>query len=166
MLNLDAETKLSGYIHPCRQVDLVRFRGKVPDSSLGSQWPLRSSHLLFVHFVFRSLIPPGTQVYVPAYARHRHSQYYPNPDAFIPERWLHSSPSITYAAFAPFSYGPANCVGKTLARQEMTMIVSALMHKFSFSFAPGFEHEKWLSGIRDYFVSGRAPLLVELVARI
>ncbi|TEB33679.1 cytochrome P450 [Coprinellus micaceus] len=77
-------------------------------------------------------IPEGVAVNIPPFALHRDPRYFsPHPDSFIPERWLPieakgSAQQYTTdkEAFIPFSYGPANCAGKTLARIEMRYVLA------------------------------------------
>ncbi|EKM52485.1 uncharacterized protein PHACADRAFT_198544 [Phanerochaete carnosa HHB-10118-sp] len=112
------------------------------------------------------VIPEGTQIYLPPYVYHRNPCYWPGAtDDFVPERWLEPAAQQNFAAFVPFSYGPANCVGKNLARREMTMVVSLLVQKFEFTFADGFDWQAWPDTLRDYFILTRGPLLVTLRER-
>ncbi|KAG6836962.1 hypothetical protein H0H93_000354 [Arthromyces matolae] len=116
-------------------------------------------------------IPEGTQVYIPPYSIHRNSKYFaPRSDEFEPERWLSGTEDPNYTlntnAFIPFSYGPANCVGRNLARREMLMVASAIIHKFDLSFENGFNSESWINGLHDYFVTQRGPLMVKLSHRV
>ncbi|TFK81880.1 hypothetical protein K466DRAFT_462549, partial [Polyporus arcularius HHB13444] len=72
-----------------------------------------------------------------------------DPSSFWSERWLLAAgdPSLppsdsatrgfdratlvhNETGFLPFSHGPMNCVGKTLAMQEMRMVVCALLQRF------------------------------------
>lgn len=55
-------------------------------------------------------VPRGTRVFVPVWALHRDADYFPDPDKFIPERFLNPEveKSIT---FLPFGNGPHNCIG-------------------------------------------------------
>jgi hypothetical protein len=82
-------------------------------------------------------------------------------------------------AFIPFSFGPANCVGRALARREMTMVAVALLRKFDLAFAPGYLLEgnemgpddgqrlkRWERDLCDYFVSTKGPLKVVLRERM
>ncbi|ESK88155.1 cytochrome p450 [Moniliophthora roreri MCA 2997] len=83
-----------------------------------------------------------------------------------PSASVYSPPQILdYEAYIPFSYGPANCVGKNLARREMMMVISLLMQKYEFRFKEGFEWEDWPEKAKDYFVALRAPLEVDVRAR-
>lgn len=124
-------------------------------------------------------VPPGTQVFIPQYTLFRDKRYFsPLPDSFVPERWLPEDerarlePNIfanttepfilNRAAFIPFSYGPANCVGKKLAWMEMRMLVCAVLRRFDLSFADGWDPQEWEDGLRGYFVvvKGKMPVVV------
>ncbi|PIL29373.1 cytochrome P450 [Ganoderma sinense ZZ0214-1] len=120
-------------------------------------------------------VPPGTQVYVPPYAIHRDARYFsPSPECFLPSRWLPHTPEpehpdggfvLDRSAFIPFSYGPANCVGRHLARMEMKMVLSVLVQKFNLQFAEDFDSKGWCDTIKDYLVTSRGPLVVKLTPR-
>ncbi|KAJ6460901.1 cytochrome P450 [Mycena sanguinolenta] len=113
-------------------------------------------------------IPEGTSVYTPAYSLHRNPEYFfPHPDKFLPERWLSDSKFSKHdtSAFIPFSLGPANCVGQKFAKREMLMVLSALFKTFDMRFADGFDSEAWPTGMQDFFVVSRGPLLVNLTPR-
>lgn len=69
------------------------------------------------------------------------------------------------AAFIPFSFGPANCVGRQMAKQEMLMFASVLLQNFTFSFVDGFDAEAWPAQLHDYFVTTRGPLMVRAKPR-
>jgi cytochrome P450 len=68
-------------------------------------------------------------------------------------------------AFNPFSYGPANCVGKNLALLEMRVVICFIVQKFLFEPKEGFRLESWEEGIEDLFVVKRPPLPVTLELR-
>lgn len=117
---------------------------------------------------------------VPAYTIHRDpANFSPYPDDFIPERWLHShgneKPSANAEkkrstpqffnspnAFMPFSVGPANCAGKNLAMAEMRAVVTALVHRFDFRLADGYDSAEFRKNLRDFFIVqvGRLPVVV------
>lgn len=62
------------------------------------------------------VVRPGTQVGVCIYALHHNEDYFPEPFAFKPERWLvDNATTRLHQAFVPFSIGPRSCAGKTLA---------------------------------------------------
>lgn len=117
-----------------------------------------------------SFIPEDTQIYIPPYSLHRSAEYFsPSPDKFDPDRWLRDQKPdevLNVAAFIPFSYGAANCVGKSLAWREMLMVTSTLVKKFDIRFADGFQSENWLGNLRDVFITSiGGPLLVVISRR-
>jgi cytochrome P450 len=65
----------------------------------------------------------------------------------------------------PFHYGPANCVGRSLALHELRTVLSALVRRFDFSFAPGFEGSDWISQLKDQFILLRGELKVVMTER-
>ncbi|KLO13578.1 cytochrome P450 [Schizopora paradoxa] len=118
-------------------------------------------------------IPEGTEVYVPPYVLHRDPRYFsPSPDDFIPERWMNPETESTESilnttAYIPFSYGPQNCVGKNLARNEVKMVTTMLLSRFNFKFADEFEKDGWEDGLGDYFImQTERPILVTLTKRL
>jgi len=130
-------------------------------------------------------VPSGTAVQVPPYVYHRSSQYFsPSPDKFWPGRWLQrpdtekskkentadgSSEENTIhnqAAFIPFAFGPANCVGKHFAMIEMRMVIASLMQKFDVRFAEGYDPAEWEANLEDFFVMKKGPLPVVLTPRL
>nr|GAT50702.1 predicted protein [Mycena chlorophos] len=109
-------------------------------------------------------IPAHTQIYVPAYVIQRCETYFSHPDVFDPDRWLrtHELHTHTPAVLIPFSYGPANCVGKALAWREMLLVASVVIRKYEMRFAMG-DAEKWVDTLEDAFVTNvRGRLMVEL----
>ncbi|KAF7330444.1 Cytochrome P450 [Mycena venus] len=111
-------------------------------------------------------IPEGTQVYVPPYSLHLDSRYFsPSPDRFMPERWIDPALAPNATAFIPFSYGPSNCVGRNLAKQEMAMVTCLLLSRLEFRFAPGFDVAGWPSQLHDHFVTTQGPLMVSVKRR-
>lgn len=115
------------------------------------------------------------------FALHRDPRYFPPyPDAFIPERWLSNerAGSVAYTtdkeAFIPFSYGPANCAGKTLAMIEMRYVVATLVRCFELHHGgcrdagAGTLETKlkgWVAGLKDRFVFDKPGLVVDVTSR-
>jgi len=57
-------------------------------------------------------IPPMTVALVFPYVLHRSANIFPNPEEFIPERFLdEDNRSKFHFAYLPFSAGPRNCIG-------------------------------------------------------
>ncbi|OBZ68837.1 hypothetical protein A0H81_11384 [Grifola frondosa] len=121
-------------------------------------------------------IPEGTNVSIHFYSVHRDPRnFYPFPDSFWPDRWLIAAGQEEFkasgetfvhnaAAFIPFSFGPANCVGKGLALQEMRMLVCLIMQRLEMRFPEGWEPRTYEDGLTDHFVM-MGPALPVVVKR-
>ncbi|KAK7228051.1 hypothetical protein V2G26_000221 [Clonostachys chloroleuca] len=85
-------------------------------------------------------LPPGTIVGMQNYLHHRDPVLFPQPDDFIPERWLEGhemSRNINLddanAALTPYSVGSRNCMGQSLAKTELYLAVPRLVRRLDFS---------------------------------
>ncbi|TFK36467.1 cytochrome P450 [Crucibulum laeve] len=113
-------------------------------------------------------IPEGTAVTVPPYVLHRDPRYFsPNPDSFWPERWTKDDTSIILnrRAFIPFSQGPANCVGKTLALLELRLVLALLVQRFDMTFDDGYDPAAWEQDLKDIFVLSKGKLPIKFTNR-
>ena len=116
----------------------------------------------------RRIIPEGTQLVLHTYSIHRDPRNFHTPEAFLPERWFSTGAPVgehNTAAYFPFSYGPANCVGKNLALMEMRILLCCVLRRFHFSKARWVSHEEWEGRIKDWFVVHQDPLLVGVSLR-
>ncbi|TFK24863.1 cytochrome P450 67 [Coprinopsis marcescibilis] len=110
-------------------------------------------------------VPEGTAVQVPPYAVHRSSTYFsPSPNEFRPQRWLfeHQEEAFDRGAFIPFSMGPANCVGRQLAMDEMRVVVALLARNFEMEFEEGYDVRRWEWEMADRFLAVKGVLPVRL----
>ncbi|EMD31379.1 hypothetical protein CERSUDRAFT_119768 [Gelatoporia subvermispora B] len=125
-------------------------------------------------------IPEGTSTFIHPYSVHRDPRnFFPNSEVFWPERWLiateiengTSSKEVedgfvhNSIAFIPFSFGPANCVGKNLALQEMRMVVCLMMQKLEMRFPDGFDPRAYEENLQDFLVVMKPPLPVLIERR-
>ncbi|KAH8985357.1 putative P450 monooxygenase [Lactarius akahatsu] len=55
---------------------------------------------------------------------------FPDPHAFIPDRWLGEHAKTYEAALATFSKGPRGCVGIKLAYCELQLVIAAVFRRF------------------------------------
>ena len=86
------------------------------------------------------LVPAGTWVGVNMYTIHHNEEYFPNPFAFIPERWLdgEDTPEALAARkklreiFSPFGVGSRSCVGKAMAYMEASITLATTIWYFDF----------------------------------
>jgi len=160
----------------------MRLQPAVPSGSPRAVLPGSTGRVIGTHY-----IPTGTQVFVHTYSLHRDGRYFfPHPESFWPDRWLpetdrqfplnlfgpNPSPSsinasaiLDHTAFIPFSFGPANCVGKNLAILEMRMILSLIFQKFDMRFAGGYDRASWLKDQQEWVITEVGNLDVELTPR-
>jgi cytochrome P450 len=77
----------------------------------------------------------GTQLIHSAYITHRLPDYVPQPNRFLPQRWMTAVPR-TYE-YIPFSAGPRKCIGYGLAMMEMKLVLATLLQRFRITLCPG-----------------------------
>jgi cytochrome P450 len=85
-------------------------------------------------------LPAGVEVGTCIYSIHHHSEYYPEPFAYRPERWIVSEATgiteenvdIALSAYNPFSLGPRSCIGKQLALNELMLTMAVILCNFDF----------------------------------
>ncbi|KAI2899636.1 hypothetical protein CBS11852_3203 [Aspergillus niger] len=80
-------------------------------------------------------LPGGTAVEISQYAMSRSHANYGDPDRFIPERWLDDEKPNFHPhdarAHRPFSFGPRNCLGRSLAWMEIRCVLCKLLWNFN-----------------------------------
>jgi cytochrome P450 len=83
-------------------------------------------------------IPPGAQLLISQWLVHRDPRFYPDPEAFDPDRWLPERVKARprYAYF-PFGGGPRVCIGNHFAMLEATLVLALLMQRHHFELLPG-----------------------------
>ncbi|KAK7205061.1 cytochrome p450 monooxygenase [Myxozyma melibiosi] len=86
-------------------------------------------------------IAGNTVVSVPAYSAHRDPNIFPDPEQFMPERWLtDSAKSFSQKYFIPFSMGSRGCIGRNITYLEQQLLLATLVRRYDFAFAdPNFE---------------------------
>ncbi|XP_054922613.2 cytochrome P450 3A19-like [Dermacentor andersoni] len=78
-------------------------------------------------------LPKGCTVIVPVYALHRDPEYFPEPDAFKPERFSDENiGSIRPYTYLPFGAGPRNCIGMRLGLHAVKVALLHSIHKVQF----------------------------------
>ncbi|KAH7142955.1 benzoate 4-monooxygenase [Dactylonectria estremocensis] len=76
-------------------------------------------------------IPKGTTVGTQNYTIHRNEEAFPEPEKFIPERWLESdNADLRKGSWTPFSMGSRKCIGTNLAQMELTKMAAAFFLRF------------------------------------
>ncbi|KAG0238511.1 hypothetical protein BGW41_008162 [Actinomortierella wolfii] len=88
--------------------------------------------------------PKGTTVIVQIPQLHWNPEYFPEPNKYIPERWINEEspfPPVQDFTFYPFSAGTRNCVGKNFAMMEMRLILAILVLQFEYVYI--LERVRW-----------------------
>ncbi|XP_037048220.1 cytochrome P450 CYP12A2-like isoform X1 [Bradysia coprophila] len=89
-------------------------------------------------------IPKGTDIVMANILLHYDSQYFQNPNEFLPERWLRKETSNTCPVdkkapfvYLPFGFGSRSCVGKRFAEMEMNVLLTRLLRKYRIEYDYG-----------------------------
>nr|BAL05149.1 cytochrome P450 [Phanerodontia chrysosporium] len=160
-------TFLEAVIH-----ETLRLYPVLPSGSQRSPVPGKGDRVVGPYY-----IPDGTQARVHTWSLHRDPRYFSRPDTFWPERWLIAEglepapagePFVHNAnAFIPFSFGPANCVGKNLAYLEMRMVFCHLLQNLDFELDKSWNPAERERSAEDQFVLYmRCPLPVTVRRRV
>ncbi|RVX72168.1 hypothetical protein B0A52_04372 [Exophiala mesophila] len=116
------------------------------------------------------LIPEKTVVSAQCYTTQRDPVVFPNPDAYLPERWMElgEMSNEMKVLFMPFSTGPRACLGKNLAMMELKMITATLLRRFRVK-SPSTTTEESMS-MKDHFLvipkGGKCDLIFECYEKV
>lgn len=88
------------------------------------------------------VVPAGTDMIVSIYGAHHDPRWWPNPEAFDPDRFLpeHEGGRPRYA-YLPFGAGPRVCVGFGFAQMEAQIMLAMIAQRFAFD-APDHDVQK------------------------
>ncbi|XP_072035914.1 cytochrome P450 2U1-like [Amphiura filiformis] len=83
-------------------------------------------------------IPKGAIVMANLWACHYDAEVFAEPEVFRPERFLNDAGDkvVQRDELIPFSTGRRFCLGDNLARMELFVIISHLLHRFTFKSPP------------------------------
>jgi cytochrome P450 len=85
-------------------------------------------------------MPAGAHIVISPYALHRHPDYWPDPDAFRPERFSPDAPAERPKhAYIPFGSGPRICIGNSFAIMEHALVLAAVVRRWRLESIPGRE---------------------------
>jgi len=77
------------------------------------------------------VIPRGGIVILSQYVMHRDPRFYPDPDAFDPDRWDDSvRASRPRYCYFPFGGGPRVCIGEGFAAMEGVLVLATMAQRW------------------------------------
>jgi cytochrome P450 len=83
-------------------------------------------------------IPANSLIFLSPYVMHHDPRYFPNPDAFDPQRWTAEAqverPKFSYF---PFGGGPRQCIGEGFAWMEGVLLIATLAQRWRLRLVPG-----------------------------
>jgi cytochrome P450 len=76
-------------------------------------------------------VPAGQVIMMSQWVTHHDERWWPQPEAFKPERWL-TEPAVERPRYAyfPFGGGARSCIGEFFARMEATLIIAAVARRW------------------------------------
>jgi cytochrome P450 len=76
-------------------------------------------------------IPAGSVVLISQHVLHRDPRYFPNPEAFDPDRWLDERQAgRSKMAYIPFGSGPRACIGEGFAWMEGVLLLATFAQRW------------------------------------
>lgn len=88
-------------------------------------------------------IAGDVMVSVSAYVAHRNPMIYPEPEEYLPERWVGDSGKELQKHFIAFSTGSRGCIGRNITYLEQTMLIATLVMRYDFSLTSTNWHMEW-----------------------
>jgi cytochrome P450 len=83
-------------------------------------------------------VPAGAYVNYSSWASHRLPDVWPEPEAFVPERFAPEAKArIPKGAYIPFGGGSRTCIGMRFGQLEIKTIVTLLLQRFRLELFPG-----------------------------
>lgn len=109
-------------------------------------------------------IPAGTIVGINPWVVHHDLKLFPDPEEFIPERWIESSAARLLEmdrAFFGFGAGSRYCLGKNMTMMEMTKVIAQLLVEFEVKLT--YPHREWT--VKNYWFVSQKGLDCTLTRR-
>nr|XP_022920514.1 probable cytochrome P450 4d14 [Onthophagus taurus] len=72
-------------------------------------------------------LPKGLTIMLLAYAMHLDPEVYPEPENFVPERFLKENLNPNRYSYAPFCGGVRNCIGQKYAQLSMKVVLAKIL---------------------------------------
>lgn len=83
-------------------------------------------------------VPAGAYVNYSSWASHRLPDVWPEPEAFVPERFTpEAKAKLPKGAYVPFGGGSRTCIGMRFGQLEIKTIVTLMLQRFRLELVPG-----------------------------
>ena len=83
-------------------------------------------------------VPAGAYVNYSSWASHRLPDVWPDPEAFVPERFApERKAQLPKGAYVPFGGGSRTCIGMRFGQLEIKTIVTLLLQRYRLELVPG-----------------------------
>jgi cytochrome P450 len=83
-------------------------------------------------------VPEGAYVNYSSWASHRIPEVFPDPEAFIPERFERErKAALPRGAYVPFGGGRRICIGKRFGQTEVKLVATMLLQRLRLDAMPG-----------------------------
>ena len=83
-------------------------------------------------------IPKDASVLISPFISHRNPEFFPNPDAFDPERFREDrAKKLPRMAYIPFGVGQRKCMGESFAMMEAQLVLATIVQHVSLTLVPG-----------------------------
>jgi cytochrome P450 len=83
-------------------------------------------------------VPKGAYVNYCSWASHRIPMFFPEPEAFIPERFTRErKAALPRGAYVPFGGGSRICIGKRFGQTEVKLVATKLLQQLDIDALPG-----------------------------
>jgi cytochrome P450 len=104
-------------------------------------------------------VPKGAYVNYCSWASHRLPHVFPDPDAFIPERFERERrTALPRGAYVPFGGGTRICIGKRFGQTEVKLVSAMLNQRFQLELLP--DHEMTVRQMPTLGPKGGLPMRV------
>ena len=82
-------------------------------------------------------LPARTFIMISPYLTHHDARFFPDPEAFQPQRWASVSPdNRPRSGYFPFGGGPRQCIGESFAWMEGLLLLATLAPKWQLRLVP------------------------------
>jgi cytochrome P450 len=104
-------------------------------------------------------VPAKTHVIHSSWASHRLPEVFPDPDAFIPERFTpEARAALPKGAYIPFGGGRRICIGKRFGQLVVKAVAATLLRRFRCELVDGYELE--IAKVPTLSPRGGLPMVV------